>query len=196
MSLRAGAAIRDESDRENALVARVRAGDEAAFDALFRAYYRPLCAFLAGYVESLAVAEDLAQDTLARVWEGRTVWHVRVSVRSYLYALARHRALSWLKHQRVVERVEAQALREGRAVAMGEHGGATDARVVAGDMAAAVERVLSELPDGARRAFSLRRDHELSYAEIAEAMGLSVKRVEALLTQAHKALRAALGEFR
>src|SRR5438034_7789347 len=35
-------------------VVRIRAGDEAAFEAMFRAYYNPLCGYVAAYLGSRA----------------------------------------------------------------------------------------------------------------------------------------------
>ena len=46
----------------------LRRGDEACFDALFRRYYKPLCAY-ASRVVAVDRAEELVQDTLMWVWE-------------------------------------------------------------------------------------------------------------------------------
>src|SRR2546423_12743163 len=71
---------------EAALVARIRAGDEAACEVLFRAYHVPLWRFAYGYVHSREVAEELVQDVFCTLWGERSTWDVRVSVRAWLYA--------------------------------------------------------------------------------------------------------------
>src|SRR5881628_2581382 len=72
------------------LVARIRAGDEAAFEAMFRAYYGPLCRYVAAYLGSRDAAEDAVQGVFVRIWEDRTRWVVS-ELRHYLYAAVRRR---------------------------------------------------------------------------------------------------------
>src|SRR5690349_5507253 len=79
---------------EQILVARVRAGDEAAFQELFFRYYRQLYTFVFGYIRSRSMAEDVVQDLLLSVWRQRADWHIRSSLRTYLFGAARNRALN------------------------------------------------------------------------------------------------------
>ncbi|HEU5198996.1 MAG TPA: sigma factor, partial [Ktedonobacterales bacterium] len=52
-----------------AVVALARAGDQAAFTALFHQYNAPLCRYLAHLVGNDEVARDLAQETFFRAWQ-------------------------------------------------------------------------------------------------------------------------------
>src|SRR2546430_6751150 len=63
MPLRDDRSTARESWRD--LVARIRAGDEAAFEAMFRAYYDPLCRHVAPYLGSRDAAEDAVQGLFA-----------------------------------------------------------------------------------------------------------------------------------
>ena len=58
-------------DGPDALVARVRAGDERALETVFRSHYSPLCDFAARYVRQDALAEELVQDLFADLWARR-----------------------------------------------------------------------------------------------------------------------------
>src|ERR1043166_6013197 len=93
-------ALHDERSAARApghdLVARVRAGDEAAFEAMFRAYYDPLCHYVAAYLGSRDAAEDAVQGVFVRIWEDRTRWVVS-DLRHYLYAAVRRRAISQVR---------------------------------------------------------------------------------------------------
>jgi hypothetical protein len=64
-----GAPAQDSS--EGGLVARVRLGDEDAFQSLFETYYATLCDFAQSYVHSPALAEELVQTVFLRIWEHR-----------------------------------------------------------------------------------------------------------------------------
>src|SRR5689334_20398964 len=90
----------DQNERERALAVRIRAGDEAAFTALFRSYYPGLCTYVYAYVRSGALAEELVMDVFRKVWEGRERWVLRSTVRAYLFSAAHHAAIGHLRHRR------------------------------------------------------------------------------------------------
>ena len=99
----------DALDDDAALAARVRAGDGAAFETLFREYFARLASLAYSYVRSREIAEELVQDTLLSIWKGRAAWDVEGHVRQYLYAAVRHRAISHLRKVKVATRVEDEA---------------------------------------------------------------------------------------
>src|SRR6266496_6273697 len=85
------------------LVARIRAGDEAAFEAMFRTYYDPLCRYVSACLGSRDAAEDAVQGVFVRIWEDRARWVVS-DVRHYLYAAVRRRAISQVRRIAVQRR--------------------------------------------------------------------------------------------
>src|SRR5687768_1996937 len=91
---------------------RLRLGDAAEFERVFRSTYAPLCRFLARYVDPPA-AEEIAQETFLRLWGDRHALQIHTSLRAYLFASARNHALNQLKRTDVHERwseAEAAAL--------------------------------------------------------------------------------------
>jgi RNA polymerase sigma-70 factor (ECF subfamily) len=182
-----------ERPRDVELVRRIRLGDAEAFEELFHAYYEPLCGFVLGYVRSAETAEDVVQEMLASLWERRTEWDVRGSVRGYLFSAARNRALSHLRHARVVARWQESALRE--IGARNPAGASADERVRTDELAMALARAIERLPARRRQTYTLRWQQELSLAEIAAVMGVTVKCVETQLASASKAIREALADF-
>ena len=173
-------------------VDRIRAGDVHAFEALFDAYYEPLCDFVAGYLKSDSVAEELVQDVLFHVWAHRADWRVRDSVRQYLYGAARNRALDMVKRSHVVERWAAQAVHDPAVRGMGSEPRSADERAHAVELARAVHDAVDRLPARRREACVLRYRNGLSIAEIAAVMGISGKGVEAAIARALDELRATL----
>jgi RNA polymerase sigma-70 factor (ECF subfamily) len=71
---------------------------------------------------------------------------------------------------------------------------AIDARLENEELLAAVRRAVDTLPERCRLIFQLKWEHELRYAEIADALGISTKTVENQLLKALKAVRLALGQ--
>jgi len=178
-----------EGSRQD-LVARIRAGDEAAFEAMFRAYYDPLCRYVAAYLGSRDAAEDAVQAVFARIWEDRARWAVS-DLGHYLYAAVRRRAISQVR--RIAVRRRAAPLLV--LAEIGDRGGGgtpADAEFEAGELWRRVERALDTLPPRTRAAFVLSRRDGLSYREVASRMAISPKTVGVHIGRALAALRDTL----
>jgi RNA polymerase sigma-70 factor (ECF subfamily) len=176
-------------------VRRIRAGDEAAFEQLFHAYYRVLCTFAFGYLRSPEAAEDLVHDVLLWIWERREQWEVHEELRSYLYRAVRNRVLNTLKRERLVARWQDMAAVDGSMAGIGMAPAHADADVRSRELATAFDAAVERLPARQRQAFLLRWQHRLPYAEIAVVMGVSEKTVESTLTRTLKKLREELAAF-
>ncbi len=185
----------DESRDEQALIAAIRMGDARAFERVFHTYYRPLCAFMQGYVGSREVAEEYVQDVLCWVWEQRAEWTVRSGLRSYLYGAVRNRGLNYLKHRRIARAWEGQAASELPISGLGQGPITVEDAMRARELVAALHVAVERLPARRRQAFTLRWQHRMSNREIADVMGISEKGVEIAVTKALRTLREALASF-
>jgi RNA polymerase sigma-70 factor, ECF subfamily len=179
---------REQLERE--WVDRVRAGDPAAFEAMFRAFYSQLAAFAYRYMRSRDGAQEIVHDVLARIWERRGRLEVRDQLRTYLYTAVRNEALNRIRHDVVERRWRDRVLAQHREEPSSSANDA-EANLAQAELAAALERTLERLPDRCRLAVTLRWRHQLSYAEVAETMGISVKTVEVYVHRGLAALRAA-----
>lgn len=164
----------------------------AAFEAIFREYYGPLCGFAERTVGSRAVAEEVVDDVFLRVWEQRERWPKFEGMRAYLYTAVRNQALMHVRHESVVRRVVGDALRGEFVPGMGEVAASADDELHLRRFAKAAQQAIEQLPARNREVYRLYRQHHLSYAEIAEVLGLSVKTVENHLSRSLKSLRASL----
>ena len=173
---------------ERECVARVRLGDERAVESLFEAYYPALCDFVQSYLGSPDSAEDVVQTVFLRIWEHRATWEPVSGVRAYLFAACRNRALGALKHDRVVARSAARVTSEQVAWVSGR-GDLPDEAVQAVELAQALRAAVDRLPERRRTVVILRWQHQMSYAEIACVLGISVKTVEVHIGRALAFLR-------
>lgn len=180
---------------ESALVLQVRAGDEAAFEQLFRRYYNPLCVFVAGYIRDKELAEELVEAVFVRIWQQRDRWKVTTNLRAYLYAAARYQVLDYRRHAAVVGRVREQCVREAVSPGQGRIANPQEQYEMV-ELDAAIREAVAGLPERCRQVFVLRWQHHLSYAEIADALGIAVKTVETQIARALKALRTKLHPYR
>jgi RNA polymerase sigma-70 factor (ECF subfamily) len=175
---------------------RIRAGDESAFEELFKGYYRALCDFVHGYVRSRETAEELVQTVFLRVWEKRESWEPITGIRAYLFAACRNQALDHLRHRRIVDRVMLAADGMDPEELAGMQPARPDDALHATELTEALRRAVDELPERRRAVLVLRWQHHLSNLEIARALGISVKGVEAHVTRALAGLRERLAVFR
>ncbi len=176
---------------EEQLVARVRAGDEKAFEAMYLAHHQALWRFAYGYVRSREVAEELVQDVFLSLWGARADWDVRTRVRAWLYAAVRHQALNYLRHERIPIPPYDPA-GTTMPVAMGQSSQDAHQAVEAAELDDAVEHALRALPERRRLAMTLRWKHDLSPLEIARVLGTTPESVRVLLTRARQELRLLL----
>jgi RNA polymerase sigma-70 factor, ECF subfamily len=186
---------------EAELVARLRAGDESACEALFLAHFEALWRFAHGYVRSRAVAEEVVQEVFLQLWRDRAQAELRGSARAWLFAAVRNHALNHVRHERVVARLAdrvaaSAAVPDESPVAMGAPLGDVEGELEARDLDAVVERAIAALPERRRVAMSLRWNQGLSAPEIARVIGTTPEAVRVLLTRARTELAGLLGYVR
>src|SRR2546429_7341760 len=87
--------------REPEWLAGIREGNAAAFEGVFRTYYRRLCGVVYAYVGSAETAEEIVQELFLKIWRQRESLEITDSFQGYLFRAARNEALNHLKHQRV-----------------------------------------------------------------------------------------------
>ncbi len=180
---------RDSTAIERDWVARIRAGDQAAFEAMFRTYYDSLCRSVASYLGSRDAAEDVVQSVFARIWRDRAAWAV-TNLRHYLYTAVRRSATSDFRHAAVRRRAAPVLSLEatGRADVA-----SADAEFEAEELRHQLERALAALPRRTREAFVLNRGEGLSYNEVAVRMDISPKTVGVHIGKALALLRKTVG---
>lgn len=171
-------------DRE--LLARLRAGETTAFDAIFRANYALLVRVAEAMLRERATAEEIAQDVMLELWRRRDALDVTDSVRGYLLQATRNRSLNHLRHQAIEKRSE-PLLIDGAS-----RSEPTDAATREAEIEVALQSAIAELPERCRQVFELSRVEGLKYAEIATRLGISVKTVEVQMGKALRVLRERL----
>jgi RNA polymerase sigma-70 factor (ECF subfamily) len=177
-----------DSAGEGELLARLRRGDDAAFDAVFRAHYAPLVRNGTRLLGERALAEEIAQEVLLELWRRRHELVLTGPLGTYLHQAARNRSLNRLRQERTARRNE-PFVRPPRAVE------GADARAVRAELRIAAEEAIAQLSGPQREVFDLSRTRGLTYQEIAALLGISVKTVEARMGRALKQLRERLAPW-
>lgn len=158
-----------------------------SFEELFRAYHAPLCEVVDSYVRSQDTAEEIVQDLFLTLWLKRDALQRADSIPAYLFGAARNRAVQYLRHRSVVRKWTDLLSRERTDMP------GADRQLEQAETDRAVRAAIDRLPPRTRLALVLRIDHAMSHADVATAMGITVKGVEKLLATARAKLRGELG---
>src|SRR6202158_6351607 len=82
------------------LMLDVKAGDEQSFELLLRKYRTPLVNFLYRMVRDPAVAEDLAQEAVLRVYRARKEYAPSAKFTTWMFRLGTNLALNSVRDHR------------------------------------------------------------------------------------------------
>jgi RNA polymerase sigma factor (sigma-70 family) len=174
----AGSRVRLGLASDEWLVACVRRGDTAAFEALYDRHVRELLGFCMYMLGSRHDAEDAVQATFASAYRALRADSRPVALRPWLFTIARNDCLSILRRRRPVVELN------------GEIAAGTDP-VDQIELREEVRRVfegLRELPESQRAALVLAEVHGLSHGEVGEVLGVRADQVKAFVYQARSKL--------
>ena len=183
---------------EERLLERLRAGDDAAYEALLERFQNPVYQLVRRLIDDPNEAGDVVQDVFLKVFRGVPRFRGDCSMKTWIYRIAvneAHNRRRWFSRHRKAEVTLA-----------GEQDGASriewfsDPRrtpydwTLNGEMRTAIEEALEELNPVFRSAVVLRDLEELSYEEIADVLDVSIGTVKSRILRGREALRRALME--
>lgn len=185
-----------DGDDDVRLMLALRAGDESAFDALFRRWSGPLLRYVDRMVRDAAAAEELVQESFLRLYRARERYEPEARFSTWLYTIATRLALNELRRPRhqSPHRSTDETDEDGLSLVLADAGPRADDVAHARQVGASVEGALAELPKRQRAALWLAAVEGLSYAEIAASLETTEKSVKALVHRARCALALRLGE--
>ena len=173
---------------ESELLSRLRDGDDDAYSTIFREHYPGIVVSATRLLGERALGEEIAQDVMLELWRRRETLTLTGPVRAYLHSAARNRALNRLRQARTAQRGEVYVKGPSESPA-------SDAGAIAGELEVAVAQALAALSEPQREVFEMSRTRGLTYTEIAELTGISVKSVEARMGRALKQMREHLAPW-
>ncbi len=168
---------------------KIKNDDVKEFESLFRFFYRDLVDFSLYYVADRQIAESIVQDVFVNIWKGRNKITLKSSIKVYLYSATKKECLRYLRdikiHSKYVFNLSI------------EHETATsfDDPVCSEEIRKACNSAIKELPDKGKLIFCMNRFDELTYNEISNILGISIKTVETHMSRALKYLRKQLSHL-
>jgi len=166
----------------------LKAGDEIAFDVVFKLYYGRLCAFASQYVPK-ANYEEIVQDVMMWLWENRQTIANEMSLKSLLFAITKNKCLNSLAHQQIRQRVHEKLYQ--KFITQFEDPNF----YIPNELMEKLDQAIKNLPENYRKTFEMNRFDDLTYKEIAEKLNISEKTIAYRISQALKILRKELKEY-
>lgn len=169
---------------------RIKEGDIAAFETVFREYYAPLTQYVSGILKDREAAEEVVQDFFYLYWNNREKMEIKTSLKSYLYQSVRNKALKLIRHENVKQKYASHTMEVANSLQ--EEKNPYEMK----ELQMLVSEVLARLPERCSQIFCMNRFEGLKYKEIAEQLSVSIKTVEANMSKALIEFRKALVHYR
>lgn len=186
-----------EYSEDDQRMMRLQEGDSHAFAEIVQCWQRPLFGFFMRNTRDEFLSEDLVQETLLRLYRNSWDYLPRGLFKGFLFRIARNLLIDHsrravhdvlLKSVRAVrkpgEEEDADLLQQ-----LPEDQVSAHEQSVQKEVAAAVQGMLTELPDEQRQTFILHHYESLTLSEVADAMATTLPTAKSRLRLAKEKLR-------
>jgi RNA polymerase sigma-70 factor (ECF subfamily) len=171
---------------DKSVLHRIRGGDQGALAVLYDLYHLELLAYCRRILGNSQDAEDVVQDVFAKLQSDIKSLRDDALFRNWLFRIARNETLMRIRGRRIDGDIDSDK------VWMTE----TPLDLVEqGETTMIVQKLLDELKPSYRQVLVLREYEGMSYAEIAEALGLSLETVKIRVYRARNSMTEKLRKY-
>ena len=189
----------DADARDRADMEQLIAGREAALNDLMERHATPLFHFLCRMVGNEDDANDLAQETFARVFRARASFRTSEKFSAWLFTIAANLARNHFRwrsrHPNVSLEAETGEAEQTLGSTLPANDPAPNEQALAAERAEVVRTAVGKLPEDLREAIVLCEWEERSVAEAAVILEATPKAVESRLYRARQILRERLKQW-
>ncbi len=174
------------------LIRRCLAGDQKACRDLVLRYQRPVFSVLMRVVRSAEDAEDLTQETFVRMFRALDRYDIERPFTAWLFTIATRLGIDHLRRRRVKTvslTVSEPGSTEERTIDVEDRGLKPDEVTSYAQEEKWAGELIQSLPEHYRIVVLLRHQQDLSYEEIAEALGVPLGTVKARIHRARALLK-------
>ncbi|WP_294605546.1 RNA polymerase sigma-70 factor [uncultured Bacteroides sp.] len=168
-----------------------------SFNEIYTSYYKKSFFFAKSYVHDDLAAEDIASESLIKLWEKLKTEQIDY-IEPLLLTILKNKALDYLKHEEV-KRTAFESMADWHqqelSIRISTLESCDPNEIFSDEVESIIRETLKLIPEQTRRIFLLSRFENKSNKEIAELMGISVKGVEYHISKALKALRITLKDY-
>lgn len=181
--------IYPDISNNKSIITALKAGDENAFDIVYRYYFRRLCAFCSQYVNEQEEIEEIVQDTMMWLWENRTSLLEELTLKTLLFTIVKNKALNRISHFEIKRRVHQEIIDKF------DNKFSNPDFYLENELFHLYEEALKQLPKEFREVYELTRSQRLTHKDIAQKLNVSPQTVNYRIGQALRLLRIALKDY-
>ena len=184
------AASAESRQADQATLARIARGDQAAFAELYDRHSRLVFSLALRILQDRADAEDVVQEVFAQVWAQAQRYDAsRGAVAAWMLVLTRSRAIDRLR----AKRSRPETAGEATAAESVVDGSVTqDLELLSAEQVTRLQRAMQELTEAQRAALELAYYEGLTHVEVAERLAEPLGTVKTRIRQAVFKLRESL----
>lgn len=175
-------------NQSRALLALAAAGNQSAFEALYRLLSRRVHAFLYRMLKSAEAADEVMADTLYEVWQTAGRYRGDARVATWVLGIARNKALMAIRNRPRVRYEDIDELAD----TLDSEAPDGYALLAQGEACELIHRGMQGLSDKHRECLHLTHFEDLSMREIAELLGIPEGTVKSRLSHARVRLAASV----
>ena len=168
-----------------------------SFNEIYTSYYKKSFFFAKSYVHDDLAAEDIASESLIKLWEKLKTEKIDY-IEPLLLTILKNKALDYLKHEEV-KRTAFESMADWHqqelSIRISTLESCDPNEIFSDEVESIIRETLKLLPEQTRQIFLLSRFENKSNKEIAEQMGISIKGVEYHISKALNALRITLKDY-
>lgn len=169
---------------EAELFAGLAAGNENAFDVIYRHYSKRLFLYVQKLVKTPELAEELIQEIFVQLWINRNVFSDVQYPVSYLYSMANRQALKYLKKIASDERILKSIVDYSQSCR-----NETEEQINLRESVREINDAVAQLPAQRRVIWELSRNEGMSHDQIADKLSISKHTVKNQMVHALKHVR-------
>lgn len=176
---------------EQFLICAARSGDTDAFDELYKRHSRKILPLIYQITKNREDAEDALQDAALLAFANIRSFKGKASFRSWFTRIAINSAFTVLRRKRGAEISIEQVSSDMdyyRSFEIRDWAETPEERYARCEKKELLRNLIHRLPFAFREVVELRHSHDYSYAEIAEALGISVSSAKSRMARARKAV--------
>ncbi|KIO47134.1 hypothetical protein IE90_00580 [Sanguibacteroides justesenii] len=166
----------------------MKRGTISAFVYIYTTYFDALLNYADRLLNNMETARDVVQQVFYKVWEGRAVLSITLSVKAYLFKSVYYGSLNTLAHEKNVRKYEQEQLSDFYFSTIIQSPEA-EIELWQSDIGRALQDAIDSLPERCREVFLLSKVEGLKNREIAERLTISEKTVERHMSIALSKLR-------
>jgi RNA polymerase sigma-70 factor (ECF subfamily) len=183
---------------ENQFIALLKNGDSAAYTRLVSLYSDRVYNTALGLLQNVEDAEDIAQEAFVQIFQGIANFKGESALSTWIYKITVTKSLELIRKRQAKKRFaifDTLFGVENTAVSKNIPFYHPGVQLENKERGAILFEAINQLPEKQKTAFVLAKTEDLSYAEIAMVMELSVASVESLLFRAKQNLQKLLGDY-